>query len=678
MLRFSKKIIVGTAVAVCAIAFAAYPSVRDTTHLVRLNSVGFKPGFPKIATTADSINIFVIRCAGTLTNVFPESGTLPVGPSSLNSDTGEQLWDMDFTDFNGDSRCQNGYYIAATRGGGAPVITSPPFTVSNDAFREPFRALMLGMYLWRCGHAGGVSATYDGAQFSHGVCHLSDGSLQHANSGMGTGHKDGTRGWHDAGDYNKYIVNSGVTVGLMLKAWENFHPIIRDIPLINVQNSGSLPAFLAEIKWNLDWVEKMQFDDGRVSHKLTVLNFGVVEMPDEETTQRYFMPWSTAATGAFVSKMALASRIYRPFDEELADRYLEAARRSYDVLVDSDPVGPDNSVSSTGFYDSPNSDPGQRRWAAAEMWETTGEERYLEDLERLLRARAGDDRVREVTEWANVWNLASMTYLSSLRPGKDEDLVNLIRSRLITVADGIANRTQSHGYGRPVASYYWGVNGAVASTAYILNQAYRATGDIQYRHAIHAAVNHLLGKNYWGRSFVTRVGHNPPQNPYDRRSNASRRPWPGYLVGGPHTQAPEAMPSGASCTRAATCWFDSGTDYARNEVAINWNSAMIYALAAVLPGSEEWPAQCYPGQPYCEGNVSVRHTARQQQRGAPATNIRTARIVNTRGSTINIPPGASVYTLNGRLIARRGHNDARMPVIRQKGVFIMRIEETAK
>jgi len=34
--------------------------------------------------------------------------------------------------------------------------------------------------------------------------------------------RDGTGGWHDAGDYNKYTVNSGVSMGCLLQAWQGF------------------------------------------------------------------------------------------------------------------------------------------------------------------------------------------------------------------------------------------------------------------------------------------------------------------------------------------------------------------------------------------------------------------------------------------------------------------------
>jgi endoglucanase len=90
------------------------------------------------------------------------------------------------------------------------------------------------------------------------------------------------------------------------------------------------------------------------------------------------------------------------------------------------------------------------------------------------------------------------------------------------------------------------------------------------------ALDHLLGRNYYGRSFVTGLGHDPAFYPHHRPSVADSvaEPWPGLLVGGPWSR---------ENPRAATVWLDIATDYNTNEVAINWNAAMIYAAAALLP-----------------------------------------------------------------------------------------------
>ena len=84
------------------------------------------------------------------------------------------------------------------------------------------------------------------------------------------------------------------------------------------------------------------------------------------------------------------------------------------------------------------------------------------------------------------------------------------------------------------------------------------------------ALNHLFGRNLFGRSYVTGVGRRPPMFPHDRRSGGDdvAAPWPGYLVGGPWPKPSD--------------WYDVEEDYRTNEIAINWNGALIYALAAFV------------------------------------------------------------------------------------------------
>jgi endoglucanase len=115
-------------------------------------------------------------------------------------------------------------------------------------------------------------------------------------------------------------------------------------------------------------------------------------------------------------------------------------------------------------------------------------------------------------------------------------------------------------------SYYWGCNGTVARQTIILYYADMLSPREDYIDASLDAIGHLLGRNYYGRSYVTGVGHNPPMHPHDRRSSGDmvEAPWPGYLVGGGHS---------------AMGWHDEETDYRTNEIAINWNAALIFAVA---------------------------------------------------------------------------------------------------
>jgi endoglucanase len=413
-----------------------------------------------------------------------------------------------------------------------------------------------------------VSGVHNGSTFEHAACHTNDAWLDVV-AGMHT-RSNSLGGWHDAGDYNKYVVNAGVTVGCMFRAWEEFGPAISKVPLHLPETGGALPEFLAELKWELDWLLTMQFEDGSVSHKVSTKKFGGFILPEKEVEDRFFTPWSSAATADFVAMMAQAARCFRPYDTAYADRCLRLARKSYGFLAAHGEDHPANLAGfSTGAYGTRDGD--DRLWAAAEMWETTGEADALRDLE--TRIGTNEARLDRNWDWGNVNNLGMLTYLFSKRNGRNEDLLKKARTNAVAVADELVTARNAHGYGRPLGTmYYWGCNGTVARQVLNLVAANRITPKPAYRETALDALNHLFGRNCFGRSFVTGVGANPPMHPHDRRSGGDNvvEPWPGYLVGGPNPKAEN--------------WNDVQGDYRTNEIAINWNGALIYALAAFLGG----------------------------------------------------------------------------------------------
>ena len=554
---------------------------------IRLNTVGYLPAAAKRASIAAPCTNFAVVRLADYSNVF--AGTV-AGPS-INPDTQEQLYIADFSAVK-----QPGDYQLDVPG----VGRSAPFRIAADIYREPYYTVMRGFYLWRCGTA--VSGTYHGQTFAHAACHTNDAWLDY----VGGGHtrKDGTKGWHDAGDYNKYTVNAGVTVGVLFRAWEDFGPQLRRVRLDLPESGGRLPDFLAELKWELDWLFTMQAPDGSVYHKLTTQRFREFILPEQETANRYFTPWGSEATADFVAVMAQAARIFRPYDPAYAGRCLEVAQKSYRFLqTHPDYHQADQTGFSTGGYEVNEPDhrgggiPQNRLWAAAEFWDTTGATEALRDVETRIRAVGG--RVDADFDWDETKDLGLITYLFSRRSGRDPVLVNLVRSNLLAVADDIMQTAGSDGYGRPLGSrYYWGCNGGVARQTLVLTAADRLAACVSrppaaehgaelltrksllpsrqsgYCTTCLDALNHLFGRNGYGRSFVTGIGFQPPLHPHDRRSGGDDivEPWPGYLVGGPHPKA--------------TDWRDEQADYRTNEIAINWNAALVYALAAFLQNTD--------------------------------------------------------------------------------------------
>jgi endoglucanase len=519
---------------------------------IRLNTVGYLPGRPMAASVAGATGAFQIRRLSDGAIVW--EGEL--SPLRQNLDTAEEL---SIADFSALGFPPEGDYELIVADSGERV----QFRIDDDLYREPFLLATRAMYLWRCGAP--VSGDHDGAHFEHGPCHLEDAFLDFV--GGGNNRRECVGGWHDAGDYNKYVVNAGATVGVMFRAWQDFGPAIEQVELNIPPADPPLPEFLAELKWELDWLLTMQADNGSVYHKVSAQNFGGMIPSDQDANPRYLVPWSSAATADFTAMMAQAARVFAPHNAEYAAKCQAAAERSQAFLMaHPEEHAADQTGFQTGGYHAPDAD--DRLWAVAELWETTGDETLLADLEKRIEASPSVDAD---WDWPNLKNLGLLTYLFSERQGRNPELVERVRKSLLRTADEIVATAATHGYARPLGTKYsWGCNGTVARQSLVLHAAYRLTDDEAYRNAILDGLNHLLGRNYFGRSFVTGLGERPPLHPHDRQSegDAVDAPWPGYLVGG-------ANPN-------ATDWSDRMEDYRTNEIAINWNGALIYALASQL------------------------------------------------------------------------------------------------
>src|SRR5690606_20791942 len=183
-----------------------------------------------------------------------------------------------------------------------------------------------------------------------------------------------------AGDYNKYIVNSGISTYTLLAAYEHF-PEIFDPQNLNIPESGdAIPDLLNETLWNLEWMLTMQdATDGGVYHKLTNKRFDGVVMPHEAASDRYVVQKSTAAALNFAAVMATASRVLAQYEQQLpamSAKMLAAAESAWAwAEANPDVIYKQPEDIKTGEY-------GDRQladeffWAAAELYITTKKDTY--------------------------------------------------------------------------------------------------------------------------------------------------------------------------------------------------------------------------------------------------------------------------------------------------------------
>ncbi len=518
---------------------------------ISLNSLGFLPQSSKKASIVGEPKTFTVKRANDQSIVFNGKVSEPV----LQKDVNQNVSLADFSSLNKEGK----YYIELPDGSKSAI-----FEISRTAYNQAFYTSMRAFYLWRCGTA--VDGMYNGHRYSHEACHLNDGYEDY--QGKSDQKRDGTGGWHDAGDYGKYVVNAGITAGMMFLAWDNFQDKIKNVNLDLPETAKGYPDYLKEIKWEIDWLFSMQYTDrsGRVSHKLTAKNFESFCKPEDDKQKRYFTDWGSAATADFVAMMAQAARYFKPYDKIYAEKCMNAAKVSYNFLkANPEDKGFVQGEFVTGGYQTADND--DRLWAAAEMWETTGANEYLKDFEK--QATEQNFQIDEDWDWQDVSNLGMFTYALSKKTGKNQEIEKTIKKNITEVANLIAFKTASDVYGRPSTKYYWGCNGTLAREVINLQVANKLSPNKNYIKAAQEVIAHLFGRNYYNRSFVTGLGINPPMNPHDRRSGSDleKEPWPGYIVGGGHT---------------ATGWHDLQEDYRTNEIAINWQGALVYALAGFV------------------------------------------------------------------------------------------------
>lgn len=524
---------------------------------IKVNTVGYLVGRAKRATlpAVDGSSTFAVVSSDTDEVMFEG----PLAEPTENVDTDDTTQVADFSSFD-----VEGEYVLRVDG----LKESPPFRIGPDVLDESLRVTMLGLYGQRCGVA--VEFEYDGYTFSHAACHQHDALRE------GT-EVDGVGGWHDAGDYGKYTVNAAFALAFILKAWEDFGPTLAGVEHIP-NHEGALPPWLDEAKFQLDQILKMQLPDGSAAHMIGPAQFPGMIPPEQDGTPRSFTGIGTAATADLAAIAAMASRVFRPFDAEYADKCLAAAQLAQSFLdVNVDSILPDFSKFTHQAYRTQDSD--DRFWAQVELWRTTGDPALLAAVEASLRGSVGIN-----FDWSNVDNLGMFSYVQATSDARDPEKLAEVQRLIVASADQLVAGAARHAYGRGIDQmYYWGSNGVVARSTLNLFVANSIQPDAKYLDAAIQQIDFLLGRNVFGRSFVTGLGFLPAMHPHHRQSQGDsiQVPWPGLLVGGPNAGNDDdpVKAAAAADLSSGRVWFDDSGSYGTNEIAINWNSALAYGLA---------------------------------------------------------------------------------------------------
>lgn len=558
--------------------------VAQQSDNVRLNQIGFYPNGPKVG--------IVVEAKGSEFYLLNVQSRDTAYKGSLKSTgtweySGENVSKADFSKFT-----KPGSYVLGVRG----VGESYPFEIQNKVHFGVGKGLLRFYYYQR--NSTELPERYAG-KFARKAGHPDTEVYVHASAATASRPENtvisSPYGWYDAGDYNKYIVNSGISTYTLMALYEHY-PKYFDTLNLNIPESGNkTPDILDEIYWNLRWMITMQDpEDGGVYHKLTNANFDGSVMPEAALNRRWVVQKSTAATLDFAAVMAMSSRIYKKYNKTFADSCLKAAVKAYTwakknpAKLYNQPLmnAKFNPDIQTGAYDD-NNVTDEFQWAAIELFVATGKTGYFEDANIEYSIRNGFS----LPGWQNVNTLGlyTLAFHRSRFPDQKE-VIDQVRDKVVSMAavmkDYALTKSQiGVAMGVEKGDFGWGSNSFTANQGMLLMMAYELTAEGGYMDAAQANLDYLLGRNGTNYSYVTAFGEKSTRNPHHRPSEADgiEDPIPGMLSGGPNPGQEDSGNCGGKYTSKlpAKSFIDDKCSYASNEVAINWNAPIAYLLFAL-------------------------------------------------------------------------------------------------
>ena len=456
--------------------------------------------------------------------------------------SGEDVYAFDFSSLSSPGAYQ--VHIAG-------IGLSDPFIIGEESLAHAAMTAARGLYYQRSGSA--LQPPWAEERFSRPLSHEFDldGRIIDAafhTSLPGTPLYNGETpgdvvdthgGWYDAGDYGKYLPTAAVALWFLLTAYDMSPASFTDSQW-NIPESGNgVPDLLDEARWEIDWITKMQALDGGVYHKLTAETW-FSGMPHEQDGPRFLYEKTTHDTAIAAAILSLSARLWQKFDPELADDYLTRSERAW-AFLESHPYP----TPEAGFHNPANvrtgeyndgDDTDNRLWAAAELYRTTGKEKYRNFFEQWWH---GNSHTSGWNNWQHHYKSAYWAYLRSVHEDADGGIQKEIEEKIIRDADKVEQFTLKNPYHNgarlDVPDWIgWGVFTQSMEYAFPLLQAWTLTCEKKYLAAAALNLDAQMGANPLSFSFITGIGKRYPRDPLHKISTYDQtvEPVPGIPVFG--------------------------------------------------------------------------------------------------------------------------------------------------
>ncbi|MFJ7150537.1 glycoside hydrolase family 9 protein [Streptomyces sp. NPDC100445] len=568
----------------------------DTGPRVRVNQVAYLPSGPKNATLVTTATARLPWELKNATGTTVAHGrTVPRG---VDASSGQAVQSIDFSSYH---RRGTGFTLVADG------ETSRPFDISPAPYGQLRADALKYYYTQRSGieirdalrPGYGRPAGHVGTSPNKGDVDVP------CQPGVCDYRLDVSGGWYDAGDHGKYVVNGGVATWQLLNEYERSRLArtgqpakLGDGTLAIPESGNKVPDILDEARWELEFLLKMQVPQGEplagmAHHKIHDANWtGLPLLPGDDPQQRELHPPSTQATLNLAATAAQAARLYRPYDRAFASRALDAAEKAWAAARAHPEMYASESDGTGGgaYADGDASD--EFYWAAAELYLTTGEQRFADHL--LASPLHTADVFATGFDWGRTAALGrlDLATVPNRLPGRDG-----VRRSVVKAADTYLATLDAHPYGLPYAptgnAYDWGSNSQILDNALVIADAYDITGRTAYRDGAVQSMDYVLGRNALNQSYVTGYGEVASHNEHSRwyaheLDPALPNPPKGTLAGGANSsiQDPYAQGRLQGCV-GQFCYIDDIQSWSTNETAINWNASLAWMAAFVADQGDD-------------------------------------------------------------------------------------------
>ncbi|MCB9962575.1 MAG: glycoside hydrolase family 9 protein [Hyphomonas sp.] len=480
----------------------------------------------------------------------------PWRESAVDAGSGDRVAYMDFSPLD----APGSYMIRSSDG----AQKSATFRIAGNVYDEVFRAAFRTFFYQRAGYTKAVP--YADPRWADGASHMGKGQDTEARSFFAKVDASSARdlhgGWYDAGDFNKYTNWAADNCRTLLLSYtENPHAWGDDFDI--PESGNGIPDVLDEVKWGLDWLIRMQNDDGSV---LSIVSLDVASPPSAAKGPSFYGPASTSSTRSTAEVFAYAAMVYgatglpghREYADELSRRAVAAwnwAEANPDKTFFNNDVRDASIGLGAGQQETDDAGRAAKRLAAAVyLYAITGLDTYRRAAEfeiresKLMRGEGVTPYDLEAQDAMRVY--ATLPGISS---GLGQKINAELRRAMATRTFWGAIEGEDDPYFAPVMAMRWGSNTVKARTGNLfMDEAKTGLAPaelITVRDVAARYLHYFHGVNPLGKVYLSNMGAYGAENSvdsfyhgwfadgsalWDSVKSSKYGPPPGFLVGGPN------------------------------------------------------------------------------------------------------------------------------------------------